>query len=269
VKWLSVLLLASFAVAGCGTVSIAGTAAPAGSPVVVAPAAAGAPAATEISVADRRGIEVVETGFSSFPLPYSAGLVRTVAVVVRNPNPSTWTARGIDLKITLRDAAGQAIPFDDNARVEVIPPGATRAYAYTKEGAGAMAYAVPARVDVEIAPVRYWLRVEDVAPGDITLGQATGSSLKPRGFTSAASLQVTCDATSTLPVKPKLFSLVVLYRDADGKLIGGVRNYATIDRTDFSVAPNASTRLEAEILNPPPEVPPTVQCFPDFNAPQL
>jgi hypothetical protein len=272
VKWLVALLLASFALAGCTTVSIAGTAAPAAPPAAAAPVAAGGaadPPATEISAADRREIEVVETGFSSFTLPFSSGLTRTVAVVVRNPNPTTWTASGVDLKITLRDASGEVIPFDDNARVEVIPPGATRAYAYTREGSGAVASAVPAALDVVVTPVKYWLRAEQVAAGDITIGRATGNPLKARGLGPVSTLQVTCDASSTLPLRPKLFSLVVLYRAAGGELVGGARSYSTIDRTEYSLAPNASTRLEAEIMNPPPDPPPTIECFPNYGAPRL
>lgn len=268
-KWLAALL-AAFALTGCATVSIAGTAAPTERPSAVGPTGpAAAPAATEISVADRREVEVVETGFSSFSLPYSPGLYRTVAVTVRNPNPTTWTATGIDLKIALRDASGAVIPFDDRPRVEVIPPGATRAYAFTLQGYGPMATAVPARVDVAIAPVKYWLRPEEVALGDVTTGRATGSPLKPQGLDPHASLQVTCDATSTLPVKPKLFSLVVLYRDAAGVLTGGARMYSSIDRTEFAVPPNGGTRFEAEIATAPPETPPTVECFPDYLAPRL
>jgi hypothetical protein len=219
--------------------------------------------------AARLDVEIVETGLSTYSLPFSGAPTVSAAVVVRNPNPTTWTAAGIDLTITFRDAAGTVVGTNDRGRIEAIPPGATRAFAVSGQLSSPGLNATPTRMDVAITGDIRWLRPEQLAAGTITTGRATARALKPDGVYPVTRLEVTCDATSTLPVTPQQFSLVVLYRDAKGALTGGDTAFGSIDKAPLTVAPNSATRLDLVLAQPPLTVPRTVECAPNHDVPEV
>lgn len=253
-KRLALLLLASLAVAGCGNTTVVGT------PAAAGPPGTSATPTTGPSAADRRDVEIVENGLSTYVLPYSSGPTVSTAVTVRNPNPATWTAYGVGMTLTFRDAAGAVVGTEDRAGTGVIPPGATRAYAFTLDTTGRSLTGTPVRMDVALDRDVRWLTPDDIVAGEITMGRATGRLLKPSGLSPATRMEVTCDGTSTLPVTPAQFALVVLFRDAQGRLTGGDTAYGTIDGGPLPVPPNSGLRFDVLLKEPPLQMPAGVEC---------
>lgn len=243
---------------GCGAQSFLPAPAPAPSP----PGGAGATTSgTAIPEAARQNVQIVEQGFSTFQAAFSDGYKVTSGVVLRNPNPSSWTA-DVRLRYTFRDATGAVAATDDLSYVYDLAPGATTA------NAGTDTSGIPTRpvsMQVEIVQVR-WAEASLSAPGDLVTGPATVRPAPDNGGPNPRAL-LGCEVRSTYPSKISNVTLEFVYRDPTGKIIGGYSGNSDSDGDTFVANPNTSTPLELVAYFIPPGGVPGRAVLPELRLP--
>jgi hypothetical protein len=240
--------------------AVSGSAAPAAGtppPAAAAPPASTAPAVPE---SERRDIEVLEQGFTAWPVEFLGNKV-SYAVALRNPNPSTWVADRVLVTFTFRDATGAVVLIDDLGTVYTVLPGQTTAV--VTNGLADDPATLPTSMEVAIVETD-WVQAADVTPGAVTMGPAV-TRPEPDGDRYPG-LFVECDATSTYTSVLPSVAVHLVYRDAAGVIIGGSLNRVGADAGGLPGA--ATTSLELFDYFPPPPGVPAAECYSSFVTPR-
>jgi hypothetical protein len=188
------LVVLAVAIAGCGSML------PGRSPVTTATPASPPPASLPV---DPLPVEVVETGVT--PISAGGSDVASFAAVLRNPN-ETWDVRRLLVHVDVFDAAGAFVGGEEVFMS--LAAGQTGAIAGELFGGGSAA-----RLDV-------------VPQEDASVFGAAGPA--PLGLEVTVAATVTSDATRTsgtiesrLDEHVSAILLTAVYRDAEGRIIGG------------------------------------------------
>jgi hypothetical protein len=135
----------------------------------------------------------------------------TWAVIVDNPDTER-AATFVQVVATFRDADGQVVDVDSGSIAGIGPSGRG---AYASE----WMYGMPdtARTVEVVALASTW--VDDPAVGEVT---ASGVRVRPQEF---GGVDVTGELVSTFERKVESLNVVVVFRSADGALLGGSSSY--------------------------------------------
>jgi hypothetical protein len=150
-------------------------------------------------------IEVVESAI------YGRGEEAAYYALLRNPNPSRWTATWMPVRVDLLDGDGGLVSTYD--RSVTLLPGQTGAISgYRGEAQGAT------QIDVVVANGETdWTDVPE-SPGDLSFSQ-----LKTK--VTDTGTKTTGRVSSTYETQVESVNVYVLYRDASGAVVGAGNTY--------------------------------------------
>lgn len=152
-------------------------------------------------------IQVVESGFSILPAEPGSPPRATYAVVVKNPNPDV-AASSVDLNLTFYDTAGGVVKSEDVTTGAVLPSGQAAA-ANATDAPGASRMTVQAKVS-------RWKSASSTG----SLG--VSSTTTRNGSYGGSEINGIVTSTWKSPVSAEI---VVVFRDAGGKPLGGTFTY--------------------------------------------
>lgn len=191
------------------------------------------------------GLDVAAQGLSIVPDRFDPdGREGTFAVVLANPH-ERWLAQGVQVGVTFLDDAGTAVGTDDGF-AEVVLPGQQVAVASLLFDAPAEAVAdMEVTVDVarwrETGPLDGAFTITDVATGEAEF----------------SGVRTTFTITSGFAEPLADVSITAVYRDADGRVLGGYDTF--VDRLD----PGVPTPGEISLLaNVDPAAVATTELYP-------
>lgn len=200
-------------------------------------------------------LEVVESGFSSYAIQFS-GQKMSYAVLLRNPNTAPVRAQSFTVRATFTDATGTTVYTSDDLVLTDLGPGQTTATGGNDLG---KATGIPVAMKAEVLKTR-WSAAANNVPGEITMGPAT---VRPGPY-SANSLLIDCTATSTLASKVVSRTMAVVFRDAQGRIIGGFDTYDDSEGKRLGVPGNGSAAFTLRAFQTPPQVP-AAACYANFT----
>lgn len=157
----------------------------------------------------RDDLVIVESGFTYFP-----GDTEYVqyAIVFENPNPTEWVADRTSVTITWYDSAG-GVAGSEQSYLSLGLPGQRVAL-----GGVAFDVANPAEMDIQFR-VGDWTHV-DFIPGQFTFSGVTTTNDQFGGSTTKGVIQSSFDEDQ------EFVSIVVVYKNAAGNVLGGHNGYA-------------------------------------------
>jgi hypothetical protein len=278
-RFLALALLTGLLTTACGDRFVTGT--PSAAPAAAAPAAVATSAPTTTvpplpsrpvalpayplasNEAPRPVLEVVDQGFSAYAVQYS-GNVTSWAVKLRNPNTDTWSATGASLRVTFTDQSGAVVLTEEGPFTADVGPGQVVAYGSTDSGGNATGIATAMRVEVLDTN---WTESEYRAAGEITMGPATARPATGPGTDISAKVLVDCTASSTFLSKLGSFFVTTVYRDAQGRIIGGSTHNSDIDGETLSVPGGGTAQFTLQGYFAPPSGVPAAECSANFVRP--
>jgi hypothetical protein len=187
-------------------------------------------------------IEVVESAI------YGRGEEAAYYALLRNPNPSGWTATWMPVRVDLLDSDGGLVSTYD--RSVTLLPGQTGAIiGYRGEAQGAT------QIDVVVANGETdWTDVPEV-PGDLTFSQ-----LKTKVIDTGT--KTTGRVSSTYDTQVESVNVYVLYRDTSGDVVGANNTYV-----DFIPAAGDSSFMIESWSEKKPDVASTEVYYDGFLPP--
>jgi len=211
-RWL--LILMALSLSACATSGGGSRAEPSGeesegTPEPTARVTARPTARSTASPEPREELTIVESGFTYFP-----GDTEYVqyAIVFENPNPSEWVAERTSVTLTWYDSAG-GVAGSEQAYLSLGLPGQRVAL-----GGVAFDVANPAEMDIQFR-VGDWTRV-DFTPGQFTFSGVTTTNDQFGGHTTKGIIHSSFDEDQ------EFVSIVAVYKDATGNVLGGDSGYA-------------------------------------------
>ena len=197
------------------------------------------------TTAARRQVEVVKSGFSQLA-PNSIGTSYvSYAAIVRNPNPDTWIAAGVNINFTFTNSAGTVVKSESESFTAILP-GETVAIGDSTQAESAM------KVDVK-ALVNRW---ENVAPGNLGGFTAEGVTTSTQRF---GGMKTNATVRSAFVRDIKNPKAVAVYYDSSGSIIGGAFTFVDfvpgggtvgVEITSLTSIPNvANTEVYVHLTN--------------------
>lgn len=192
-----------------GTATTSPSTAPTAAPTLILPTAAPtlpvtAKPATP-TAAQRQDPQIVDYGFQ-----VNDGTAN-YAVIIRNPNPSTYAAVSFSVQITLSNDGGPVVTETEYMSLSL--PGIDNAvvgYSFDVEGN-------PDRMEVRLGPID-WDEI-DFTPGRFEFGDVRTKEDDFGGYTTKGT------ATSQFQLQQENAELVAVYRNAAGEIVGGDSTY--------------------------------------------
>lgn len=186
-------------------------------------------------------LEVVEVGGGFYETTAESGT--SWGAIIRNPNTDGWIAQSVTLTTTFRDAEGRILGADYVNAVGDVLPGQT-------VGVGTEYTWSPEAARIEVSAIAHWVHVDAVPsePGitfsDIALKYENGDLSAVTALMTVPDDQMDRDGAS----------VVIIYRDAAGKIVGGEVGYAELASasgpTEISEYTHVTNVASAEVYAP-------------------
>ncbi|MDB4896878.1 MAG: hypothetical protein JWN15_3140 [Firmicutes bacterium] len=156
-------------------------------------------------------VQIVGKGFSQIPPDFTGTSYRTYAVVIRNPNPETWIADGVELNLTFTDASGKVVDSFVDIIDAILPGQSAAATPLAGIGSGEK---VASQLQVQ-PHVERW---EQTPP---SLGRFIVSEITtvPKDFGIEMMTRATIHSSFYKDVKQA--NAAAVYYDSEGNIVGG------------------------------------------------
>lgn len=202
--------------------------------------------AVTTTVAARKPVEIVKSGFTQLA-PNSIGTSYvSYAAIVRNPNSDTWLASRVDVNFTFTDNAGTVVKSNSESFAAILP-GQTVAIGDNTQAQGAT------KLDVKVLVGRWDNNVTQTTLGTFTAEGVTTTAQRFGGQKTNATVK------STFVKDLKSTKGVAVYYDSAGAIIGGAFTFIDfipgggsvgVEITGSSTVPNvARTEVYVALTN--------------------